>query len=392
MQLLRLMTVIILAGMLVAYMGCERKVVHETDGTGQEPGAAAYVGSQACDGSDCHAAKYASFIKTGHPFKLNEAEDAQQGSYYPFTSIASPPPGVSWENVDKVIGGFWWKARFIDNNGFIITGDEVQYNIETDDWVAYHSGEVKPYACGPCHMTAYRDTGFQEGKEGLVGVWEFNGIQCEECHGPAGNHIDSPYTVDMVIDRSNEQCGKCHIRGDVNEIPASGGFVKHHEQWNEMAVTKHASIKCVDCHDVHYGLHPLNPERDQGIKFKCENCHYAETETFINSSIDHYDSPIGPDCVDCHMPKAAKSAVGDLSIFTGDIRSHLWRINIDPNANMWNADSSLANGFLTVDYVCLQCHVGESKSWAASNADEVHVPMFGGKAQNQFSGEVLPSH
>jgi hypothetical protein len=335
--------------------------------------APSYVGSEAC--AACHEAIYNNFIETGHPFKLNEAEDAQQVDYYPFTVLASPPPGVSWDEVDKVIGGFWWKARFIDNEGYIITGDEVQYNFATDEFVAYHSGETKPYDCGPCHMTDYKSIGNQEDKEGLIGTWEFNGIQCEECHGPGESHVADAFNSKMIVDRSSEKCGKCHIRGNVNQIPASGGFIRHHEQWNEMFTTKHSALKCVDCHDPHVGLHPDNPNRSQGIKINCENCHFQEAVTFTNTTItEHIDENLT--CLDCHMPKASKSAVA-LGPYEGDVHSHLWRINTDSTAEMFTQDGKFANGYLTLEFACLRCHTepDETKGWAAQNAKDSHGPL-----------------
>lgn len=361
----RLTRFVILAILLASVIGCDREIT--IDGSAGE---AKYVGSQTC--GVCHEDTYASFKNTGHPYKLNEADDARQASHYPYTTIASPPPGVSWSQVDKVIGGFWWKARFIDHDGYIITGDDVQYNFANDTWTAYHSGETVPYDCGPCHMTGYQDFGNQENKAGLVGTWAFNGIQCEECHGRGSNHVAAPREVDMKIDRSAEQCGKCHIRGDIGEIPASGGFTKHHEQWNEMYQTKHITLECVDCHDPHIGLHPDNTERADAIKINCETCHFKEAQSFANSTIDDHMEAGGPNCIDCHMPYSSKSAVGDLSTFTGDVRSHLWRINIDGTANMWNGDSTLSNGYLTVDYACLHCHTDRDKTWAAGNANRIH--------------------
>lgn len=366
MKVTKLLTLFLGLSLLLVW-GCDRKVTEQV--TKVSPSSAEYIGSEACQA--CHADIYASFRKTGHPYKLNEAKDVQNPDYYPFTTVPNPPPGVSWSDVSMVIGGFWWKARFIDTLGYIITGDSVQYNPATGGWVAYHSGETVPYDCGPCHMTGYKDTGHQNGKEGLIGTWALNGIQCEECHGPGSVHQQDPYNVDMVVDRSNGLCAKCHIRGESNKIPASGGFIRHHEQWNEMSRTKHAALKCVDCHDPHIGLHPSNPDRAAAIKLKCENCHIKETESFKNSGINHYGSSAGPDCIDCHMPKADKSATAS-GPYEGDLRSHLCRINIDPNAEMFTSDGHYANGYLTLEYTCLTCHSDKDKTWAANNAVRIH--------------------
>jgi hypothetical protein len=37
--------------------------------------------------------------------------------------------------------------------------------------------------------------------------------------------------------------------------------------------------------------------------------------------------------IECHMPKASKSAISVAS-YIGDVRTHLFKINTDPKANM----------------------------------------------------------
>jgi hypothetical protein len=375
-----IVVVTLLLGLMV--FGCTRETVNNTEVIKQvTPEDAAYVGTSEC--GICHTSLHASFMNTGHPYKLNDADSAQLpiGQYYPYTSVPLPSD-MSWDDVSLVIGGFWWKARYINNDGYVQTGANRQWNFETQEFVSYDAATApqKPYDCGPCHMTKYVDTGNQSGKEGLVGTWEFNGIQCEECHGPGEFHVAEPYKFAMKIDRTSEQCGKCHIRGPVEKIPASGGFVKHHEQWNEMFGTKHASLRCIDCHNPHIGLHPNNPERSMAIRVSCEGCHIKETESFLNSAINHAGSVVGPGCIDCHMPKAAKSAVGDLSKYTGDVRSHQWRIDINADAEMFTPDGKYANGYLTLEYTCLQCHNSETKEWAATYAGSVHAERSPGTA------------
>ncbi len=168
-----------------------------------------YVGSDACQ--ECHEDLYASYMQTGHPYKLNKVVDGQP-PVYPFSEVTNPPEGYTWDDILYVIGGFGWKARFIDQEGYIITGDAdatTQYNLYNktlkmgDNWVAYHAGEEKPYDCGSCHTTGYQPEGHQLGLPGLIGTWVEDGIGCEECHGPGENHVNDPYMVSMDIDRDS---------------------------------------------------------------------------------------------------------------------------------------------------------------------------------------------
>lgn len=350
-----------------AFTGCERKV---TDTVIQEAEAPEYLGSAACQ--TCHSNIYEDFVKTGHPFKLNYASDVSEGGYYPYTEVPSPPSGFSWSDVSYVIGGFWWKARFIGTDGYIITqGGSNQYNLADGSWTDYHADEELPYDCGECHTTGYDAGGHQDDLEGIVGTWAAPGIQCEECHGFGSLHAESPQGYAMQIDRSAQACGRCHSRGSINDIPASGGFIRHHEQWNEMARTKHSGMGCVDCHDPHIGLHASNPDRANAIINACENCHYSEHASIQNSGLPHDNNNV--DCIDCHMPYAAKSALGDTLTHVGDVRSHLMRINTFATAEFISGSS--ANGYLTLEYTCLVpgCHSSQTKEWAASYADMVHA-------------------
>jgi len=385
-KVLMAVAVLLFAALLLA--SCERKVTNETTIIVSE-GAAKYVGSEQCE--PCHGEIHADFVNSGHPYKLNNATDAQQPGYYPFGDLEGPPPNYSWSDVSHVIGGFRWKARFIDQQGYIITGADAnattQWNLPTNDdpepeWVGYHAGEQnKEYDCGPCHMTAYNSAGHQLDLPGMIGTWAFDGVQCEECHGPGEFHVGQPQDFGMKIDRSNEQCGKCHIRGEVSSIPASGGFIRHHEQWNEMFASKHASIQCVTCHDPHKGLHELNPDRAAAIQGNCEACHFTETAAYEESGLPHHD--LNVDCIDCHMPKAAKSARA-VADYVGDVRSHLFGINTDPDAPMFSEDGGTALGYLTLEYTCLQCHSSKDKAWAAGKTALVHPDTPSGEVATCF--------
>jgi hypothetical protein len=196
--------------------------------------AAEYVGMATCAG--CHSEIAEKVALSGHPFKLNKVVDGQPPEY-PFTEVVDVPDGYTRDDITYVIGGYNWKARFIGQDGFIITGDAdsaTQYNFVNEDiglggdWVPYHPGEEKPYNCGPCH------------------------------------------------------------------------FEKAEEQKSQIM------------------------------------------SQFL-------------DCIDCHMPRLVKSAVGDAAAFTGDIRTHMWAI--DPNAvSQFTEDGSGAISQISLDFACKWCH------------------------------------
>lgn len=320
--------------------------------------AAEYVGSAAC--KKCHEAIYNDFIASGHPFKLQKASEAR---YRPLPL----PKTWNWDDISYVIGGVNWKARFVDKNGYIITATKrgkpipTQFNLATGEWVNYHPGEKKPYKCGPCHMTGYSPEGHQDGLEGIVGTWAFPGVQCEECHGPASAHIRSPRKAKPKVDRSAAACGKCHVRGDKNKIPASKGFIRHHEQYQELLASPHGnSLQCVDCHNPH-------KKAVASIVQSCSDCHADAAKAVANNI--HGQSRI--DCVECHMAKATKSAV-KFDQNMGDIRTHLFRIDTDPQYTMFSEDGKWAKNALSLRFACLGCHKSRDAAWAATYANQIH--------------------
>lgn len=139
--------------------------------------------------------------------------------------------------------------------------------------------------CAGCHTTGY-DPATQTFAEVNIG--------CEACHGPGGDHVLSAGEVPMIIDRSSEGCGYCHIRAEnaaTAEFPArsfnfpigyqlgqpetlqfipqplsdtaasffpDGTSKRHRQQYLDMRypgfrVTKHyeRNVTCTSCHDPH---------------------------------------------------------------------------------------------------------------------------------------------
>ncbi len=322
-----------------------------------------YVGSAKC--FKCHKNQYNDFRTSGHPYKLQKAEIAKS---WPLPL----PKGYTWRDISYVIGGAYKKARYMNKQGYIITASrsgrelKTQYNLETGTWSFYHKGEKKPYDCGRCHTTGFSEEGHQDGLEGIKGTWAFPGVQCEACHGPGSDHLKDYRKFKPVVDRTSARCGKCHIRGSRDKIPASGNFIKHHEQYNELLASPHKELGCVECHNPH-------KKAEFSIKKECASCHKKQAAAFKG----HVMAQVGVKCIDCHMPRATKSAVKKAE-YEGDIRSHVFKINLDSSAKMFYTEEKdgkklkFARGFVTVEYACLNCHKNKDKEWAAAQGKTIH--------------------
>ncbi len=402
-----------------------------------------FIGSDQC--GQCHTIQYASFVQTGHPFKLNKVENGVQPSY-PFTTLngvlqritdddaaaGDPKAGtdntlgtpVTWDDVTYVIGGYFWKARFIDQNGAIVTGSSVQYNFATDAMSSYNNNVTdKPYNCGNCHVTGWRhqDAALNDNRQDnlpfMDGTFFEGGIQCEACHGAGASHAKFTGTITRAasLPRSDAEltaadagygdaiaCGECHTRDGERDYPsyvsafenalatanapdprpsdmggriaASGGMVRHHEQYDEILGIDPDTLdtvrsqgffathgNCNTCHNPH------------GSSVNVDNPLYAgmpgvdKTNAGCLGCHSDYDpaARLGPGmrslaCIDCHMPYLAKSATAVAGEADrpaiGDVSSHIFRINLDSTADQFTANGSYAYPAIDEDWACRTCH------------------------------------
>lgn len=341
-----------------------------------------YDGSESCAASSCHEQQYQEWSTSGHPYKLMKGEQAK--------SRPIPlPDGYSWDDISYVIGGYKWKSRYMDQDGYIITSSganqsvpgQNQYNYLTGTWTNYNPGVADlPYNCGRCHTTGWiadEDattdgtlTDNQDGKPGIHGIFFTGGVHCEECHGPGAN-----FTTGMKVDDSAEACGRCHYRtaapgAEVNVIPASGGFIQHHEQYNEFLASPHAdALSCVSCHNPHErGEFSIKEDAQCGV-----SCHSGIMASYQQTSMYDY----GVTCKDCHMPFASKSAVA-LGAHEGDVQTHIYYINTDPSASMFTADGLFValdddgKAAVTLDFACQRCHETAALDELAKFAKDFH--------------------
>jgi hypothetical protein len=320
---------------------------------------AEYVGSDAC--FDCHPAIHNDFVTSGNPWKLKTSDVARNNPI-------PVPAGYAWDLISYVIGGNTWKTLYVDNNGYLITSaggrpGNNQYNLLTGTWSNYKPDELVSFTCGECHTTGYSPEGNQGGLPGIVGTWELEGVQCEACHGPAGNHVEGngEKKETIVIDDSAALCGRCHTSGEnLNVIPAANGYILKNGQYNEHQASPHQYTDCANCHDPH-------KKGEFSVKIDCGDCHLKVRDDFTGSTMD----VVGVDCQDCHMPRATLSGQS-LGLYQGDVRTHLFRINTDPDASMFTDDGKFAKDYVTLDFACLSCHLNRDLDWAAANAEGIH--------------------
>ncbi len=345
----------------------------------------------------CHPQSLDEWLSHGHSRKLalafelgsmvNDVASGDRGHTTHARSAGIPLPAhdqdvYNWDNILMVIGASkHWKSRFVGLDGYLLTrGGKNQYNWATGEWVDYHADEEqKPFSCGTCHTTGYNPEGtaFATAFPGIVGDFAHINITCEACHGPGAAHVADPSDDNIVIDDSAAACGTCHTRGDDPNITlASGGFIRHHEQYPEHLNSPHYFIDCVSCHSPHVG-------RTAGLKVSdgqtevCANCHADEITEYADSTMQL----AGVTCQDCHMGRATKSARA-AGPYEGDVWTHLFEINSEADYDMFNRDdggnTTSAKYAISLEYACFRCHADADKAaFAAIGADGTAYHQLG---------------
>jgi len=322
-----------------------------------------YLGSEAC--ANCHREMYASWADSGHRLQLQKANEARQRGL-------PIPKGYSWEDISYVIGGFKTKAYFVNQDGYIITTTkdgqptQTQYNFHDQTWTSYRPGERVPYDCASCHTTGYSPEGHQEGRLGIEGTWWEDGIGCEECHGPGGDHVKDTARRYLRKIRSNVLCEQCHQRGGIDQRPLKDvGLPLHHEQINELKSGVHKGLSCVNCHDPH--------KKASKTRNNCVICH--------SKAASNYEAGVhgqaGIQCIECHMARIPKPAI-DSASYIGNVRTHLFRIEVVHQEDMFQAieekdrRSTFTKNFISVEFACMSCHTDRDHDWAFKNAANFH--------------------
>ncbi|MBI2909341.1 MAG: hypothetical protein HYX92_16980 [Chloroflexi bacterium] len=332
-----------------------------------------FVGSETCRA--CHAKQYDSWRNTIHTSMVRPIAKGDLKNAKADLTLPGAPKADQYDWV-YAIGGWYKEERYAYRNakGDVVTG-EFEYNKPRKQFVLRKDKEGNPEAldwinsCGGCHSTGLN-----------VETRKFNelNIGCEACHGPGSEHAKDSSKTKIVVDKSSEACGQCHIRGsdtsgkygfpvtyqlgkpdtllkDFKPIPmtdAASVFPdqknsnRHRQQFLDWGRSGHAkaNVTCVACHDPHQGA--LN-ERKADLRAKgndlCAKCHEKQSRDQAAHAGHALDKAT---CASCHLPKL---------IGSGSVSTHTFEA-IAP-AKTLQYGEKMANS-------CNTCHKDKNAEWA----------------------------
>jgi nitrate/TMAO reductase-like tetraheme cytochrome c subunit len=210
------------------------------------------------------------------------------------------------------------------------------------------AGQDTNPACLPCHVVGYGQPG---GFVDAATTPDLEGVQCEDCHGPARQHVDN---VDQVALRPPTSiaatvCGNCH-----NDV--------HHPTFDEWSSSLHATVTAVPAADFAAGT----------LLSTCGVCHsgdyrklaFIEGETSIPADLLKgvpVDQMNAVTCAICHDPHQVTGNNAPTAPAGEDFQLRYPQIKsvVASNTIADNSNAALFN-------ICGQCHHSRGVVWTAT--------------------------
>lgn len=243
-----------------------------------------FVGAQSC--SPCHAAQAASHAKTGHARALSKAPAGSLGQW----AFGAGNKAITY--VSRLDA-----QHYAEHGQTFYTGRKVMGLTPGHENIGgkkYRTLDPTGTAlrCFRCHTTGP----ISLAADGEI-RWSEDGVQCESCHGPAGNHVKRPSTSNIVNPKRfspaemNDYCGACHrTASDITDWGLSWNSRHEPAFLSQSQCFQKAAVSCLTCHSAHQ---PVAADPKQ-YDAKCSACH---------TQVKHR-TPVAAtaSCVTCHMP------------------------------------------------------------------------------------------
>jgi len=232
--------------------------------------------------------------------------------------------------------------------------------------------------CYSCHISQL-STNFDLATETYNTTWREAGINCETCHGPAGEHIrifkeleegEEPEAIGLIVttnftqEQHNSSCSPCHAKmnpitpsympGDkffdnynVTTLEDRDFFPDGRDLGENYTLTGWMMNKCVQESELHCVTCHTSSGRDRNSdnpNNACASCHQDKTDD--PQAHSRHKPNAGLTCLSCHMPK--REFVGHFLRSDHSFRPPMPEATIrfqSPNA-------------------CNQCHSDKSPEWA----------------------------
>ena len=304
--------------------------------------------------------------------------DGPSGYYQLFEKIGL---NGAWQAVGKATNlSRTATAAGVGSNAFFkVNGPSPHYGSATD-CTECHQTIHDQWASTP-HAGAYADAAYYGPTNTSVGYLLptgfvspsqtplLSGVQCENCHGSAGNHAANPDDFSVVprIELASTVCGGCHTGP---KLP----------QYNEWKTTEHATV-------TEAGMNPNT----------CGRCHIGTARLAMvkGTTVPQNDTTLAVECAVCHDPHRQlvyTNSLNGLIRFTNSLSGIPFTVTNDQLGRTYtnqvrNPLASTKDFYLTTSDVfsnkydptiniCAQCHNHRGASYTSNVRPPHHSPQY----------------
>jgi len=213
--------------------------------------------------------------------------------------------------------------------------------------------------CLPCHTVGAGRTG---GFKDEATTPALAGVQCENCHGPAGGHSQktSDVTKQPVITLSAKVCGGCHSDA-------------HHPTFEEWETTLHAEVSP----DVAVGILSTNAATSSARMLACGPCHSGAVRQALLAAAENQVAPVLPNpkeaaeigvtCVVCHDPHESTAHGSQLRYPKASMADYTYSTS---------TNTTFAAQYNPNIVVCGQCHNSRNAAWTDTSRSPHYSPQY----------------
>jgi len=221
-------------------------------------------------------------------------------------------------------------------------------------------GQANNAQCLPCHTVGY---GLPGGFVSEAATPLLAGVQCENCHGPGGDHVAEPTRFKPVISQASMVCGGCH-----NDF--------HHPTYDEWLRAGHSRVHP----ELVSGFENPNVASAQARMRSCGACHSGSVRLAMlkgaeaNPPVDLPAMPSGDHAAHTGITCAVCHTAHEKTEFGSQLRNPPYSTNFFSYATSTNTNFSLQ---YKVDVnLCGQCHNQRGATWSSSARPPHHSPQY----------------
>lgn len=225
-------------------------------------------------------------------------------------------------------------------------------------------GQAGNKNCLPCHSVGY---GLPGGFVSEATTPRLAGVQCENCHGPAANHISDPGDLKArpVVSLAGTLCGGCH-----------NGF--HHPTFDEWLTAGHAAVNA----DFTGATGFLNTNRVAAVSRMraCGACHGGAVRMAMlegaesTPPVDLPSMPSGDVAAKTGITCSVCHTAHEKTEYGAQLRNPTYSTNFFSYYTATNTNFTLQ--YNENVQICAQCHNQRGAVWSGTGRPPHHSPQY----------------